>query len=172
VKWTPRSKAAKQLQVLMLTILDSGLRISEALNLERNAIDFDQSTLTVLGKGRKERTVPISKELRRRLWAYLKTHEHALVFTTLGGGPQSIRNVQHAMRRARKALAIPQSQRFSPHVLRHTFATGYLRRGGDPFRLQRILGHSTLQMTLRYCSLEVGDLCAVHDRYSPLASGF
>ena len=170
VRWTPRTHAATRLQVLLMLLLDCGLRISETLALERSAIDFEQSTLTVLGKGRKQRTVPVSKEMRRRLWVWLKSHQHELVFATRDGRALSNRNVQHAMRRARKALALPEGQRFSPHVLRHTFATGYLRRGGDPFRLQRILGHSTLAMTLRYCSLEVGDLCAVHDRYSPLAS--
>jgi integrase/recombinase XerD len=153
----------------MLLILDSGLRISEALTLERSAIDFDQSTITVMGKGRKMRVVPFSRDMRRRLWQWLKTHEHALVFATRDGLPLSPRNVQHAMNRARKPLGIP-SAKFSPHVLRHTMATCYLRAGGSVVMLQRILGHSELSTTMRYVHLNTGDLCAVHDRYSPLGS--
>jgi site-specific recombinase XerD len=169
LRWTPKSPSARRLQVLLLVILDCGLRISEALGLERSAIDWDQSTLTVLGKGRKQRTVPLSREMRRRLWVYLKTHDHERVFPTRDGRALSPRNVQHGMGRAREALGIPPATKFSPHVLRHTFATSYLRNGGDVFRLQRILGHSTLEMTRRYVSLQTADLTRVHDRFSPLS---
>jgi integrase/recombinase XerD len=155
---------------VLLLILDSGLRISEALSLERSAIDWEQSTLTVMGKGRKQRAVPISQPMRRRLWVWLKSHEHALVFATRDGLPLSPRNVQHGMDRARKALCIDAGQRFSPHALRHSMATNYLRAGGNVVMLQRILGHADLQTTMRYVHLETGDLCAVHDRFSPLAS--
>ena len=60
--------------------------------------------------------------------------------------------------------------RFSFHTLRHTFAVNYIRKGGDVFRLQRILGHSTLEMTRRYVNLQTEDLQAVHNKLSLLSS--
>ena len=60
--------------------------------------------------------------------------------------------------------------RFSFHTLRHTFAVNYIRNGGSVFHLQKILGHSTLVMTRRYCELQVEDLQKVHQQYSLLAS--
>jgi integrase/recombinase XerD len=59
--------------------------------------------------------------------------------------------------------------RFSFHTLRHTFAVNYIRNGGDMFRLQRVLGHSTLEMTRKYVNLQTSDLQAVHERLSLLA---
>ena len=59
--------------------------------------------------------------------------------------------------------------RFSFHTLRHTFAVNYIRNGGDVFRLQRILGHSTLEMTRRYVNLQTSDLQAVHSKLSLLS---
>ncbi|MEX2300961.1 MAG: tyrosine-type recombinase/integrase [Bryobacterales bacterium] len=168
LKWQPKAREYKRLQVLMLLLLDCGLRISEALTLERSGVDFEQSTVSVMGKGRKARTVPISNAMRKRLWVWLKSHEHATVFPNREGGPLTERYVHHAMQRARDSIGIAKGQRFFPHGLRHTFAVSYLRAGGDVFRLQRILGHSTLEMTRRYVHLQTADLTAVHDRFSPL----
>jgi integrase/recombinase XerD len=170
VKWNPKAREYKRLQVLLLLILDTGLRISEASNLKRSTIDFEQSTLTVFGKGRKERTVPISQPMRRRLWQWLKTHEREAVFPNREGGPLTERYVHHAMQRARESIGIPKETRFYPHALRHTFATNYLRAGGNVVMLQRILGHARLDMTMRYVHLQTADLTAVHDKYSPLSA--
>jgi integrase/recombinase XerD len=60
--------------------------------------------------------------------------------------------------------------RCSFHTLRHTFGKNYIRNGGDVFRLQKILGHRTLDMTRRYVELDVSDLQAVHQRLSPLSA--
>ncbi|MEX2304226.1 MAG: tyrosine-type recombinase/integrase [Bryobacterales bacterium] len=168
IKWNPKRREYKRLQVLLLLILDCGLRLNEALMLERSAVDWDMGGLKVYGKGRKERIVPISQPMKRRLWQWLKTHEDAYVFPNRTGGPLSQTYVHHAMARTRDLIGIPTATRFYAHGLRHSFATAYLRAGGNVVVLQRILGHADLQTTMRYVHLQTADLTAVHDRYSPL----
>ena len=169
LKWNPPAREYTRLQVFMLLILDCGLRNSEAREVRRDSIDWDQSTVTVFGKGRKSRPVPLSNVMRKRLWVWLKSHQHDVVFPNREGGPLTERYVHHAMQRARESIGIPKGTRFYPHGLRHTFAVNYIRHGGDVFRLQRILGHSTLEMTRRYVDLQTDDLTSVHDSLSLLS---
>jgi site-specific recombinase XerD len=150
---------------LIALLLDTGLRISEAVSLDRSSVDLDQCTLTVLrGKGRKPRVVPISQECRRRLVAWLRQHEHKPLWPTVSGTRMKITSTKMQIQRLAARLGI----RMSPHRLRHTFGTQYIANGGDAFRLQKVLGHATLKMTRRYVDLSIADLSAVHDEYSPL----
>jgi integrase/recombinase XerD len=146
------------------------MRINEALTLERSAVDLDALLIRVLGKGEKQRLVPISLEGRKILYRWLTRHEHRLVFPTYRGTSCKHRNLLTAFKRVCKALGI-EGPRTSFHTLRHSFAVNYIRKGGDVFRLQRILGHSTLEMTRRYVNLQTADLQAVHDKLSLLARG-
>ena len=114
--------------------------------------------------------MPMSLELRKVLWRYMPFHSGATLFATARGDKLDQRNVLREFKRLGKTLKI-EGVRFSPHTLRHTFAVGYLRQGGNVFYLQRILGHTSLEMTNKYVrSLGVEDPKAVHERFSLLSA--
>jgi len=172
VRYTGNCLSERRVQHLAVLILDTGLRASEALSLKRSDVDFENLILRVeLGKGRKTRLVPISQELRKRLWRYtskLPGDSSMYVFATQRGTKFTLRNFGHDLKLLGNKLHIT-GVRFSPHTLRHTFAVNYLRAGGNVFYLQRILGHTSLEMTNRYCqSLGIDDLKAVHNGLSLL----
>ncbi len=177
ITFRPKGTNATRCHVALCLILDTGLRISEALGLRREDVDFDSLLLRVLGKGGKHRHVPISLEFRKTLYRYLtrqqtlafRSQPNQFVFATRNGTRVTVRNFQRDLRiLGRKAGIV--GVRFSPHTLRHTFAVSYLRNGGNLFYLSKILGHSSVVITQCYLqSLQVTDLQAVHDRLSPLS---
>jgi integrase/recombinase XerD len=168
--WKPKTFAEQRLYALVSLLLDTGVRISEALALRRPDVDFDNLLIRVDGKGGKERLVPMSFMLRKALFRFLGKHQSGLLFPTLTGQPCHPRNILRDMHWLGKHLGIT-GVRFSPHTFRHTFAVHYLRSGGNQFYLMRILGHSSLEMTARYLrSVGTQDLQAVHDRLSLLSS--
>ena len=170
VRWKPKKATERRLHAVICTLADSGLRISEALGLTIERVDFDNLLLTVKGKGSKERVVPFSYELRRILWKYCQKlpRRDGLVFATLSGTPLGRRDVLRDFKRLCKRLGFEAPCR-SIHALRHSFASSYIRHGGSQFHLMKILGHTSLEMTRKYVDLQTGDLQAVHDRLSPLA---
>lgn len=166
--WKPRTFAEHRLSALVALLLDSGMRISEALGLLKSDVDFDNVLIRVRGKGGKHRTVPMSFELRKVLFKFFRRQDSDLAFPTRTGTRCIARNLLRDFHWLAKELKIT-GVRFSPHSFRHTFAISYLRNGGNALYLQRILGHSTLEMTNRYVrSLGIEDLQAVHDRLTLL----
>lgn len=166
----PRTLTEARIHALVCTLLDTGLRIEEALQVKRMDADLENLLLTVHGKGNKQRKVPMSFELRKILWKHTKKQAKAsgLLFGTRDGTRLSQRNVLRDLKLLAKRLGIT-GVRVSPHTMRHTFAVTYLRAGGNVFYLQRILGHATLEMTMRYVrSLGIEDLQEVHNGLSPL----
>jgi len=170
ITWKPKSKYQRRLHTLILFLLDTGCRISEALGLRVSAIDFDNLLVTLDGKGRKQRVVPFSFELRKALVRYIKDADRKqdhLVFATRSltmlGRRVTLRDVKNLCR----YLGFEPPAR-TLHSFRDTFAVNYLRRGGSVFHLQKVLGHSTLDMTRRYANLVTADLQAVHERVSLL----
>jgi integrase/recombinase XerD len=143
-------------------LLDTGLRISEALGLRKQDIDFDNLVLKVYGKGSKERLVPMSLELRKMLFRWNQKPSCDLVFATRTATKMTVRNFQRDFKELGKRLKFTWV-RMSPHTCRHTFACEYLRRGGNLEFLRRILGHSSILTTQKYLrSLGVEDLQAAH----------
>jgi integrase/recombinase XerD len=122
-----------------------------------------------MGKGAKERIVPIGASARRALVRYLATRAAVAAGDPLFGGrwgsALTARGIQLAIARLGRRAAV--GTRCSPHTFRHTFARGYLVNGGDVFSLQQILGHATLDMVRRYVSLSEADLVARHRTASP-----
>jgi integrase/recombinase XerD len=169
IAYKPKRCCQRRLYLLVLILLDTGCRISEALDLRVEDCDFDNLLVTLKGKGQKERRVPFSFELRKALYRYTREMQpHLLVLTT----KQGCRLDRHVVARDVKLLC--KRLRFTPpartlHSFRHTFALNYLRRGGSVFHLQKVLGHSSLEMTRRYANLMTEDLQAVHQRLSLLA---
>jgi integrase/recombinase XerD len=170
VKFKRRTSSERRLHTIAVLLLDTGLRIDEALSLTLDDVDLDNMLLRVLGKGGKHRMVPISAEMRRVLWRWMQGRTASLVFATRSGTKLLQRNLLRDFKVFGKRLKIT-GVRFSFHTLRHTFAVNYIRNGGDVFRLQRVLGHSTLDMTRRYVNLQIQDLQAVHDRLSVVGRG-
>jgi integrase/recombinase XerD len=170
IHWKSANSNERRLHSLILLLLDTGLRIEEALTLRKDQVDLENTLLTVNGKGNKQRVIPISLELRKRLFRHLQDNEYSFVFCTRDGARLSQDNVRRDMRNLAARLGIT-GVRVSAHTFRHCFAVNYIRNGGDVFRLQRMLGHSTLEMTRRYVNLQTEDLQAVHNRLSLLARG-
>lgn len=164
--WKPKTLSERRLQVLVLLLADTGVRIGEALGLRWSDVDWDSLLLLVRGKGGKERRIPFSVELRRFLWKF--RHEHQLVFCTRHGTELGRRDALRDTKRLCSKLGIKAPER-TMHAFRHSFAVNYLRRGGSVFHLQKCLGHTTLEMTRRYANLMTEDLQKVHQQVSLLA---
>lgn len=158
----PRERA------LTLLLLDTGLRLAEVASLRVGDIRPD-GTIRVLGKGSKERIVPLGTTARRALIRYVAGRDPVgpadPLFVGRYGERLSRRGIQYAIARLGRRAGV--GTRSSPHTFRHTFARGYLVNGGDVFSLQQILGHATLDMVRRYVSLSEADLVARHRVASP-----
>jgi site-specific recombinase XerD len=157
---------------ILLLLLDTGIRLSEMMNLQVEDIDFSGGVFKVMGKGAKEREVPLGATASRALMRYLEMARPApaapasrIVFLTMGGQPITQQSVAQIMRRVAKRAGL---KRLYPHLLRHTFAVRYLINGGDAFSLQKILGHESLDMTRRYVELANTDIKDKHQRFSPV----
>lgn len=159
----------KRNRAMILVFIDSGLRLGEALNLELDDAHLEHQVLTIGGKTG-ERIVRFGTATAKALLKYLLVRSKVKgasdkLWLTSQGQPLTAYGVEMVFRRlsARTGVAV------HPHLLRHTFATMWLRNGGDSLMLQRLLGHTTLAMTNRYCQA-VGSLDAVesHKRYSPV----
>ena len=160
--------------LIVLILLDTGIRLSELVGLTLGNIDFEQSCFLVCGKGDKERMVPFGNGVRRVLWQYIKESRARLQFEDTdqvlineSGLPVRKRAVQTMISRLGKRSGIT-GVRCSPHTFRHTFAKQYLMLGGDVFSLQRILGHSSLEIVRLYINLATSDISEQHRRYSPI----
>jgi integrase/recombinase XerC len=163
---------ARDAAVLAL-LYGSGLRISEALGLAR--ADFGAGggdALTVTGKGRKQRMVPVLPQVAKLVDDYLARCPYDLpqdgpLFVGARGGPLSPRVVQLAMARLRGALGLPETA--TPHALRHSFATHLLARGGDLRAIQELLGHASLATTQIYTEVDADRLIAAYRSAHPRA---
>jgi site-specific recombinase XerD len=159
-------------RALVLLLLDTGIRLSEAAGLSVHDVDLLEGRCRVMGKGAKERVVPVGRKARRAVRQMLARRGNpaasAPLFAGTDGRPLAPHGIQQVMRRlsARADLSV----RCSPHILRHTFARSFLQNGGDVFSLQRILGHSpsSLQVTRRYVDLLDDDLREIHRNASPV----
>ncbi|HMK70515.1 MAG TPA: tyrosine recombinase XerC [Xanthobacteraceae bacterium] len=161
---------ARDAAVLAL-LYGSGLRIAEALGLERG--DFGaRDTVTVTGKGGKERMVPVLPQVAKLIADYLALCPYDLppdgpLFVGTKGGPLSARVVQQTMARLRGALGLAESA--TPHALRHSFATHLLARGGDLRSIQELLGHASLSTTQIYTEVDAERLIEAYRSAHPRA---
>lgn len=155
---------------LIRAFLDSAGRVSEVVKLELQDVDLEEGTLKLKGKNNKERLVPIGEETRTALRRYLKQRvcQNSWLWVNRRGGRLTRSGVQQMLRKLRRELGF----HLHPHLLRHTSAIAFHRNGGTPFELQHILGHTTLEMTRRYCqALDDEDICRKHKLASPVDNG-
>jgi integrase/recombinase XerD len=175
VSWKPKPHNFhdRRLHLLALLLLDTGCRITEALTVHLGDMDLDNLLITLDGKGRKQRIVPISFALRKavhRFAADFKLTPASLLFTTPYGVPVRRMTALRSVKLLCRQLGFEPPAR-TLHSFRHSFAVFYLRRGGSVFHLQKVLGHSSLEMTRRYANLVTADLQAVHEQISLLSRG-
>jgi integrase/recombinase XerC len=153
----------------------SGLRLSEVINLNIDALDFSEGTVVVTGKGNKTRIVPmgshameaIQKWLQNRADLLINNTAEKAVFIGLQGRRISARNIQYRI----KGWSIKQGINSSvhPHMLRHSFATHVLQSSGDLRAVQEMLGHANISTTQVYTHLDYQHLTKVYDTAHPRA---
>ncbi len=161
---------ARDAAVLAL-LYGCGLRISEALGLRRADIGA-RDAITVMGKGRKQRMVPLIPPVEKLIADYIALCPYDLpetgpLFVGAKGGPLSPRIVQLAMARLRGALGLPETA--TPHALRHSFATHLLARGGDLRSIQELFGHASLSTTQIYTEVDADRLIEAYRSAHPRA---
>ena len=158
--------------IAILTLLyGCGLRIAEALSLTRGDAPFG-ATLTVTGKGNKQRMVPVLPIVGDAVDAYLNACPWRMasdepLFVGSRGGPLRARIVQRQMQTMRPLLGLPETA--TPHALRHSFATHLLAMGGDLRSIQELLGHVSLSTTQRYTEVDAGRLVEEYRATHPRA---
>lgn len=158
-------------RALFMMLYGCGLRIDEALGL--NYEDRPQNDeLRVMGKGRKERLVPVLEIVQNTLDAYLATcplhfEKETPLFRGSRGGRLNQGVAQRQLRFLRKALNLPES--LTPHALRHSFATHIIANGGDLRVIQELLGHASLSTTQRYTDFDNARLLEIYKKSHPRA---
>ena len=145
-----------------------GLRVSELASLDLDSIDLEQRQVRVVGKGNKERMLPVGRAACHALRLYLAqrtTEKEKGLFLNYRGGRLTTRSIQRLLKRRLLQLNLPTD--VTPHALRHSFATHLLDAGADLRVIQELLGHSSLSTTQRYTSVSFAHLASVYDRSHP-----
>jgi len=156
---------------MLMLLLDTGLRLSELIGLDLGDVSLNEWRIGIRnGKGSRDRTVFIGRALHRALRRWLEVRgagpQTGALFVTRSGQRQDLRNVERIL--SRLADRASMKARVTPHILRHTFAVNYIRHGGDPFTLQRLLGHSDIRTTRIYVEMSGEDLRRAHAKAGPL----
>ena len=154
---------------IIMTLYGTGMRISEALDLSKDNVNFESGQIKGVGKGKRERAVYMSASLYKALYKYFSQRRPKVTsnysFVHKDGRPLSRFYFEHRMHSLVEKSGITKT--CTPHVLRYSFAIQFLRNGGDIFTLQNILGHKTLEMTRRYVKIATSDVEAKMKQYSP-----
>lgn len=150
----------------------SGLRISEALRLDIFDVNANSGVVRVMGKGNKERVVPLSDTAKDAMNAWMAVRDkldasgqESALFLGARGGRLNRRQAARLIEDLCKRVGLPQS--VSPHSLRHSFATHLLEAGADMRSVQELLGHARLTTTQRYTHLTIAKLVEVYDKAHP-----
>ena len=160
-------------KAMLELIYSSGLRLSELISLNMNDIDFGDRVLTVTGKGKKTRSVPVGKHAIKAIKQWLKSRQtmvnsdESALFISKRGKRISPRSVQQRL----KEWAIKQGlpNHVHPHMLRHSFASHMLESSGDLRAVQELLGHADISTTQVYTHLDFQHLAQVYDKTHPRA---
>lgn len=160
-------------RALLLTLLDTLCRVSELVGLNADDVDLRARTIRVMGKGRKQRELPLGKATCQALARYTGAIDDLRsgdpFFISWRGRRLSRWHVRDTMANYGRNVGI-ESVRCSPHTLRHTGAKRFILAGGDVFTLQKLLGHTSLAMVRRYVELASIDVALQHERFSPVDS--
>ncbi len=157
-------------RAMVLTFVDTGVRLKEMWTMKVEDIDFDRGIIKVHGKGAKERVVGIVQNTQKALLQYLLSRDdnHPCVWVTEERTPLTYEGISQIFRNIKKRAGF-NDVRCSPHTFRHTFATMMLENGASEFEVQTLLGHNKLDMTRRYAaSLNSAKAVLKHKRFSPV----
>ncbi len=164
-------------RVILELLYGSGLRLSELVGLDMESVDFHNASVKVLGKGSKERIVPVGRLALQAIRTYIPLRERRLrdkgcsgeraFLINRNGGRLGRRQVQVDVGRFLRAVS--EKEHLSPHVLRHTFATHLLDNGADLRAVQELLGHSSMSTTQIYTHVTVDRLSRAYRQAHPRA---
>jgi integrase/recombinase XerC len=173
----------KRDRAILELLYASGLRVGELVALDRDDLDLQGETVRVLGKGRKERIVPVGSKARASLADWIDASREirqgpdaprggralrgAPLFLNRRGGRLTDRSVRRILDACVRRAAL--GRRISPHVLRHSFATHLLGAGADLRAIQELLGHASLSTTQKYTHVGIDRITEVYDRCHPRA---
>lgn len=165
----PDTVRGKRDRAILELFYATGLRVAELCRLDQPDLDRSQGTVRVIGKGNKERIVPVGDQALCALDAYLAVGRagDGPLFQNRGGGRLTVRSVHRIVRARAKGAGIPRP--VTPHTLRHTFATHMLDQGADLRLIQELLGHSRLSSTQKYTHVSAERLMKVYDAAHPRA---
>ncbi|WP_409289656.1 tyrosine-type recombinase/integrase [Peribacillus sp. SCS-37] len=160
-------------KIMVLLLLDTGMRITEAVSIKTANVDFKESSVFIpseTNKNRKGRHVPVSREVMRELRklhdecvGYFGTHE--TLFMNSYGEPLNASTFRRRLHKVGVALGIPKVH---PHRFRHTFIRNYILNGGDLFTLQKIVDHSNITTTRKYVQMDGMHIKEQHNKFSPV----
>jgi integrase/recombinase XerC len=158
-------------RVILETLYSCGIRVSELTGLNVGDVDMDRGMVRVLGKGGKERIVPVGRHAAAAISVYLASrkeppHDAPFLLNSRGGRLTS-RSVARII--DKYILKIAAMKKISPHTLRHTFATHLLEGGADLRAIQELLGHASLSTTQKYTHVSIDRLMEVYDKAHPKA---
>lgn len=163
-------------KVMFMVLLDTMVRISELIAMKRSNVDFKAGTINLKAvntKTRKAREVPLSTKTMKLLKEYMIESEdfgEDLLFLTYDGREIGSNPWRTRLHEVAELSGVKKAVR--PHILRHTGALLYIQNGGDPFSLQKILGHTDMSMTRKYVNMTNADVKIQHNFFSPLKNVF
>jgi integrase/recombinase XerD len=161
-------------RAMLETLYATGLRVSELVGLTLSQVSLTQGVVRVIGKGDKERLVPLGEEAISWISRYLAESRSRLVksrstdalFTTARGGPMTRQAFWHNLKTHTRKAGI-DAKKLSPHTLRHAFATHLLNHGADLRVVQMLLGHADLSTTQIYTHVAQARLKTLHEQHHP-----
>jgi integrase/recombinase XerC len=156
-------------RAILEVLYATGVRVAELAGLDMEDTDLGEGSVRVLGKGRKERIVPLGSKAVDAVRAYLGEREGSRgpLFRNARGGRLTVRSLHRIVRARARAAGL--AGRVTPHTLRHTFATHLLDAGADLRLIQELLGHARLATTQRYTHVSADRLAKVYDAAHPRA---
>jgi tyrosine recombinase XerC len=165
----PKDERGSRDKAILETFYSTGVRISELVGLDITDVDFIGGIVKVMGKGKKERIVPIGEKAIAAIRAYLdkRKKQTDTLFLNKSGQRITTRGVRYIVKKYIRLASIKQG--VSPHTLRHSFATHLLNRGADLRSVQELLGHANLSTTQIYTHLTTERLRDVYDKAHPRA---
>jgi integrase/recombinase XerD len=172
IRFRPKDQYEWRLHTLIMVLVDTGARIDEVLTCLVSNVDLDNLIVKVRGKGNKERLLPISVEMRKSFGSISRGIDLRflrITFSRLGHGAKlEYHNTLRGLKELCGRLGI-EGVRLSPHSLRRYYAVNFIRRGGDLYRLSRILGHTSVSTQIYLRSMGVEMVQEIHQQLSPLS---
>ena len=170
-----RTKFGIRDKAMLELMYATGLRVSEVLKLNVSSINMDVGFLKAIGKGSKERIVPLGRPCAKALQFYLKkTRSNFMkdlltssLFLTQQGKPFTRQGIWKIIKQYTRKAGIKKD--ITPHTLRHSFATHLLANGADLRIVQELLGHADVTTTQTYTQVDKGRLKAIHKKFHPRA---